>query len=292
MLGIGLGLTSMRGQKPSVLDRLSVAAAGSWSLRKMRNGYVGNAVRVRRSNDNAEADIGFKLYGARSTAYWVDETALLAHVGANSGFVTTWYDQSGNGRNLVQATAARQPQIVNSGVINSLGSFPTLSFGTNQSLDSAATGNVFIQEYYMYNCVFDKKTGGGGFPKLLGIAGGGGTGRFTYLLFDNPYTLYAKTGVYDFAASTNLNINTDYVYSFVRNNTTSTQYANGSSIGSMNNIDLGDSTSTNPFTIGAQGGSTILADVSEITVFSSGLSNTDRLILERNQGSTYGISIA
>lgn len=37
-----------------------------------------------------------------------------------AGFVTTWYDQSGNANNSTQATAANQAQIVSSGVVNTL----------------------------------------------------------------------------------------------------------------------------------------------------------------------------
>lgn len=35
-----------------------------------------------------------------------------------SGFVTTWYDQSGNVKHLVQATVGAQPRIVNAGVVD------------------------------------------------------------------------------------------------------------------------------------------------------------------------------
>ena len=37
------------------------------------------------------------------------------------GFVETWYDQSGNGRDAVQATASKQPKIVNAGSLISNG---------------------------------------------------------------------------------------------------------------------------------------------------------------------------
>jgi hypothetical protein len=86
-------------------------AAGAYSLRKLRDGYAGSAIRVRRSNDNAEQDIGFDAGGN------LDESSLTAFVGANSGFVTTWYDQSGNGRNATQTTSGNQPRIVNSGTV-------------------------------------------------------------------------------------------------------------------------------------------------------------------------------
>ena len=111
-LGIGMGI-GFGGQVLSpvslALDNLTSAAV--YSTRRLRTAYAGPLVRVRRSSDNAEADIG---YGADG---WLDEASLLAHVGAGDGFVTTWYDQSGNGRDATQATAGHQPNIVNAGVV-------------------------------------------------------------------------------------------------------------------------------------------------------------------------------
>ena len=45
-----------------------------------------------------------------------------------NGFVETWYDQSGNGNNLTQATASKQPTIVTSGAINTRNSQPIIKF--------------------------------------------------------------------------------------------------------------------------------------------------------------------
>ena len=98
----------------ATLDQISAPSAAAFSLSKLRAAYTGSAVRVRRSSDNAEANIGFTANGDLDTA------ALLAHVGSgasDNGFVTTWYDQSGNGRDVTQATAANQPQIVSNGAI-------------------------------------------------------------------------------------------------------------------------------------------------------------------------------
>ena len=88
-------------------------AGAAYSLRKLDKDYAGSAIRVRRSNDNAESDIGFTSGGDLDTA------TLKTFVGANSGFVVTWYDQSGNtGRNATQSTAANQPRIMNAGVVD------------------------------------------------------------------------------------------------------------------------------------------------------------------------------
>jgi hypothetical protein len=95
-------------------------AAAAYSVRKLRSAYTGSAVRVRRSNDNTEQDIGFDGDGN------LDESSLTTFVGANDGFVATWYDQSGNAINATQSTAAMQPRIVLSGVIEKTNGKPTL----------------------------------------------------------------------------------------------------------------------------------------------------------------------
>jgi hypothetical protein len=118
-----------------LLDQYSGAAA-AYSLRKLRTAYSGNAIRVRRSNDNAEQDIGFDANGN------LNETALTTFVGANSGFVTTWYDQSGNARNATQTTAANQPVIVNAGTVSKVNGKPAInhSRSTRSSWFTLPTG--------------------------------------------------------------------------------------------------------------------------------------------------------
>jgi hypothetical protein len=58
----------------------------------------------------------------------LDTVALLAFVGSGNGFITTWYDQSDNGRHATQTDPARQPQIVSNGVIETQNGLPTLFF--------------------------------------------------------------------------------------------------------------------------------------------------------------------
>ena len=96
-------------------------AAAAYSLRKLSTSYSGSAIRVRRSSDNTEQNIGFDGSGN------LDTTALTTFVGGGNGFVVTWYDQSGNGKNAVQTTAANQPRIVNSGVVETISSSPAVN---------------------------------------------------------------------------------------------------------------------------------------------------------------------
>lgn len=109
-----------------VLDTYS-GAEMAFSVRKVRTAYAGSCMRVRRSTDNAETDIGFTAAGD------LDEGALTTFAGAASAFVTTWYDQSGNGKNATQTTAANQPRIVNAGTVDKKGGRPALYFNRTAS---------------------------------------------------------------------------------------------------------------------------------------------------------------
>lgn len=103
-----------------LLDSITGATC-AFSMRKLRTAYSGNCLKVRRSSDSTTQDIGF-------SNGWLDESALTTFVGANDGFVDTWYDQTANGYNAVQATTTLQPRIVSSGTI--LKPTPTRSGGT------------------------------------------------------------------------------------------------------------------------------------------------------------------
>jgi hypothetical protein len=117
-----------------LLDDYSGAAA-AYSLRKLRSAYTGDAIRVRRSSDNTEQNIGF-------VSNVLDTASLLTFCGVGNGFVTTWYDQSGNAYNTTQSTAANQPQIVLSGAMLTTNGKNSIKFdGTNDSL--ATTGTPF-----------------------------------------------------------------------------------------------------------------------------------------------------
>ena len=83
-------------------------AAAAYSLRLLDNTYTGDAIVVRRASDNTTQSIGF-------VNNELDTASLESFCSGTDGFVTTWYDQSGNANNATQATASSQPQIVSSG---------------------------------------------------------------------------------------------------------------------------------------------------------------------------------
>lgn len=108
------------------LDQLAVQPLAVHSLRRMVNSAT-NSIRVRRSSDNAEQDIGF-------VGNSLDTTSLASFVGANSAYVTKFYDQTGGGFDLVQATNSKQPRIVNAGTYDGKAVFD----GTDDSMSIAS----------------------------------------------------------------------------------------------------------------------------------------------------------
>jgi hypothetical protein len=125
-----------------ILDGLSTSATGAFSaFRRLRVGYTGSLIRVQRSSDSTEQDIG---YGVDNL---LDQSALTTFVGAGDGRIVTWYDQSGNGRDVIQTVPSTDsPRIVISGsVVTTINSKPCLSFdGTNDYLQS----NTALSNYY------------------------------------------------------------------------------------------------------------------------------------------------
>jgi hypothetical protein len=203
-------------------------AAVAYSLRGLKIAYTGNAIRVRRSSDNAEQDIGF----IDNTNKDLDIAALTSFCSGTNGFVTTWYDQSGNGRNATQTTAANQPQIVSSGAVLTLNSKPALNWnGTNYWLTTAQFSPEISQPatYFITaqsntgsaNALFDGFTNG----KMLYYRNG------TNFSFNGPTALAETTA----AATTQL------LYTNLANGASSAFFNNGVSKASgnagTNNID-------------------------------------------------------
>ena len=98
----------------------------AYSLRKLSSSAT-NVIRVRRSSDNAEQDF---------TADEITDGTLTTFTGANDGFVTTWYDQSGNGNNITQSNASAQPKIVSSGVVITESGQPAMELSGGDYFDA------------------------------------------------------------------------------------------------------------------------------------------------------------
>ncbi len=97
-----------KGESRPLLSKLVGGAAAAYSLRDL-NDKAGNnkVVEVRRSSDDAD-----RIFLAKE----VSNGTLEAWVGAgNDGFVSKWYDQSGENFHMLQAESTKQPKIVEAG---------------------------------------------------------------------------------------------------------------------------------------------------------------------------------
>lgn len=133
-----LGITaSQRNKFVGLLDDYPNADV-AYSLRKLRAAYTGSAIRVRRASDSTEQDIGFDGSGD------LDTSSLATFCSGTNGFVTTWYDQSGNSNDATQSTAASQPKIYDSstGVVTENGTAAIQFDGSNDSLSFTRIQNI------------------------------------------------------------------------------------------------------------------------------------------------------
>lgn len=134
------------------LDGVSNVKA-AYSLRRLSSSYSGSAIRVRRSSDSTEQDIGFSGEN-------FDDASFSAFIGGGSGFVRKIYDQSGAGNDLGQATAGSQPQVT----LSAQNSHPVMTFdGTDDALfgawssqlSTALTAEVAAKMSASFKAVFD-----------------------------------------------------------------------------------------------------------------------------------------
>jgi uncharacterized protein YjdB len=237
-----------------------------YSLRKLIPAYTGNAVRVRRSSDNSQENIGFTPTGD------FDEAALRTFAGAGNAFVTIWYDQSGNGKNMTQTNTGLQPQILFNGNLKYINNNrPTIDFYINKGVffnttTKMASASVVIKSEYTnwpsYHAILD---GGGRIGGLLE------NGNNNFHGNQNPVALWKNgTSLSNYSLAPT---NSPMVVSFTSTIAASNGNASGLCIG---NYDLGG------------GGGSILQ--SEAIAFATTASSADRQKVEINQGSYYGIN--
>ena len=128
-------LPANRYHAPYILDQVAGTPSFAYSLRKLSRGYTGYAIKIRRSSDNAEAEVRFNnkdIVGSDSNVE-VSATGgsgitigqvmtFAAFVGTSHIYVSKWYDQGVNAYHAVQTNTSLQPQLVlnSAGASNSL----------------------------------------------------------------------------------------------------------------------------------------------------------------------------
>ena len=278
-VGVGVGVGRQRfgsGVAPYVglLDSYPGAAA-AYSVRLLKSDYTGDAIRVRRTNLD-EMDIGFDALGELDTA------ALLAFTGTgalDNGFVTTWYDQSGNSVNLIQTTALNQPQIVSSGSVLLVNTKPCIRF---DGIDDKLTQVLFFNSVSTQFFVYDK------------IGSTGYLGGLFLSTSESPGFLFNSNGVFPYQQGPQFgptySNNNQALMSF-KASTTGTNwelYGNSNAVVGVQNI--GNLINVNTVALGARGTASAFGnfDAQEYIVYSSN-QMSNRTGIETNINDFYSI---
>jgi trimeric autotransporter adhesin len=255
-----------------LLDTYSGAAA-AYSLRKLSATYTGSAIGVRiDTTGQPEYNIGF-VDGE------LDVATLEGYcTGGLNAYVTTWYDQSGNGYDATQSTAANQPQIVSSGSVLNVNGKPSLLFdGTNDefSLSSTITTSIYS------NFVVLKKTGTATIVIPIGLSSGQSIGAWSDgNLYENNGSIFVSVS---YTNDTNQNL-----FSVIKNGNTLSDFSatqNASTLGSYTGSPF---TSITTDRLGARSGTYSDGNLQEIVLYSSNQSS-NRTGIETNINDFYSI---
>lgn len=139
---------------PYLLDQVTTTAPSvAYSVRKLKRTYTGYAMRVRRSSGGSPSgDVAFDGTGVVSGNSIITITTVgtsgytlgakmtfSAFYSGASVYVSTWYDQSGNARDVSQSTTSQQPRIVNAGTLEVANSKASVKFINANSTVLTAT---------------------------------------------------------------------------------------------------------------------------------------------------------
>jgi hypothetical protein len=280
-----------------VLDLIFAIASVAYGLRRLSRFWTGAAIRVMRTSDNSELDIGF-------IGEDLDVVTLLAFVGLANGEVVIWYDQSGNGRHAVSTTAGLRPRIVVNGVLQTQNGKPEIRFdGVDDYLAAASplidtTHSLFI----LFTPTIENE-----FGTVFGQWKSGENGRF-YVIANQVSVGPISAGRLNVAntSSTGGGGSGGSAIDVAISNTP-TLITSISTTGSeqwklfKNGAEWDSATISRVYTgvnsaIGSLNGTGSLfpfdGTVSELISFPSVLSTTNRQTLERNQGKYYSITVA
>ena len=209
-------------------------------------------------------------------SYTISDFEIVSYL--SSGFVETWYDQSGNSNDAVQETAGSQPKIVSAGVLVVLSGVPALLF--DESFFVAA-GFAFSPSGDFLAVTVSKLSSN----NFIDTRDGGSDGFFIQQGSSAFRYRYNGDGSIDVSGKDEHIIATAEL-----NGTTLTAYKNGSSAGT-DTVTAGLSTTT-PLSIGKvafSGANTLAGSVQEVILYDTDKS-ANRETLETNIINHYGIS--
>lgn len=226
------------------------------------------------------ADYGTLAFSFRSSVDCTTDGASL----------TTWNDQSGNGRNVTQGTSTKRPTCKNNGVDN-LNGFPVLRFDGTDDFLKTSTEVSWPTEMSVF-WVVKSSTGFPSYP-LTGV----GSVLAMYFQFDSATTWrfsgYNTSNAANGMDPTAISSGAWTVMSAMLRASTCELYANGSTDGSTARTGTNNSGNAH-LTIGAYGEGTfgwLTGDTVELDIYFSDIGDTNRQGAQNCLGGRYGITI-
>jgi hypothetical protein len=143
-------------------------SASAYSLRKMSSGYSGPLARITIGSNyydvypdttsglfalTSPISTALTTYNAAVAVASANALSTIITAGTTTATVAIWYDQSGNANNVIQATTANQPRIINQGTIETLNGMPTLRFVGASANFMESVNNVNIAGASSVNAV-------------------------------------------------------------------------------------------------------------------------------------------
>lgn len=187
-LGLNMAAGSVMQSAGLLLDEFGSAAV-AYSLRKLRAGYTGKVLQLRRESDHVEVDVSFDASGFLSldstvtnvteestgmggaTVGTTTEATKLGQFVGDAGYdrvdsmteaahvaVVTWYDQSGNGNDATNLAVPGQPRIYDrtAGLVTKNGK-PGVVGSSSQS--RLSTSSVMTLGDFCVSMVYEENTG-------------------------------------------------------------------------------------------------------------------------------------
>ncbi|MEO6668368.1 MAG: HYR domain-containing protein [Ferruginibacter sp.] len=248
------------------LDGVSSASLAV-GLHKLKTSYTGFALQLRRQSDNAIMDFGF-------SGNDLDLVAINTFLNGANGFCSILYDQSGNGRHMVQPSNASQPLFIASGQNGK----PVLRCNTSQYMTNTTNFT------FPYSVVYAAKQTGPTRHRVLSSVSnnwllGWWNGAKDQAYFEGWLNASPGTPVAD---------NNPAVYSATGNGNTSSVFKNGTALFTNN---AGGMASPNGIQMN---GSSIHGELSDcdfmdIMIFNAVLSNDNRSAIEYKTESYYNL---
>jgi hypothetical protein len=177
----------------------STAPSVAYSLRQLSTNYTGPLVRIKVVNSfydvypdasstkfslSSKISAAIGTYNAAVAAASASTTLNSLISGSTDATIAIWYDQSGNGVNVLNASALAK--IITSGTINTMNGQPTINFtSANSYLTSSATVNYSSQTVATLNAAVQDVASTDYISGIISTGNNGGWG----LIYDPTTTI-------------------------------------------------------------------------------------------------------